>query len=165
MNILGYYGIFLGLKAKNEASMLKRFDSEAYAGLQLITIEVPLTIPYATNMDFQRVDGKFIHNGEVYRLVKQKISTDKLTVICVKDTKDEKLNKAISAFVSTFSDEDAKGQTSGRFVFSFIKDYLPQPFAIKTISGGWVKEVLHGPFNTSLLAITSDTIVQPPEFS
>ena len=68
LNVLGYYGIFVGLQSKTAQQMRADFDEENYHH-QEVTIKVPLTVPYSTDSrEYSRVDGEFEHKGEVYRL-------------------------------------------------------------------------------------------------
>jgi hypothetical protein len=78
--MVGYYGVFVGLKFSSEIAIREQFDAENYTAEEVI-IKVPIAIPYATDSKgYERVDGEFEHNGEFYRLVKQKISLLSLAI-------------------------------------------------------------------------------------
>jgi hypothetical protein len=80
LNTLGYYGIFLGMHYRNDRIMTKALDSDNYDQAEAITINVAVSIPYMPDQsDFQRVEGKFEHQGELYRMVKQRYAKDTLT--------------------------------------------------------------------------------------
>lgn len=137
LNMLGYYGVFVGLQVKSGQAMRDRFDSENYSTEQEVTIKVPITIPYATDSrGYERVDGEFEHNGQIYRLVKQKLQSDTLFIVCVKDNQAAKINQALADYVKTFTDKPFSAkQTAKTQVFS--KDYISTSISIETLAAGW----------------------------
>jgi hypothetical protein len=93
-NVLGYYGVFVGLQFANEREMKALFDDTNFLPEEEITIKVPITIPYATDSrEFSRVDGEFEHDGEVYRMVKQRYIGDTLYMVCVKDNNSKEIKQ------------------------------------------------------------------------
>lgn len=164
MNILGYYGLFLGWKYSNDLSMMQKLDKENYNQTEAITLKVPLTVPYATDSrDYVRVNGEFEHNGEFYRLVKQRFSQDTLYIVCVKDHENKKIHQAISSFVKTFSDKPAEQPPNSKTVISFIKDYIAHSFSLGSISLGWAKKVARESHTNILTPSFFCTIIHPPE--
>ncbi len=137
LNMVGYYGVFVGLKLSSEIAIREQFDAENYTAEE-VTIKVPIAIPYATDSkDYERVDGEFEHNGEFYRLVKQKLQSDTLFIVCVKDNQTQKMNQALADYVKTFTDKPVSSKQSTKTVNSFSKDYLSTTTAVETISTGW----------------------------
>jgi hypothetical protein len=137
LNMVGYYGVFVGLQVKSGQAMRDRFDAENYSAEQEVTIKVPITIPYATDSrGYERVDGEFEHNGQIYRLVKQKLQSDTLFIVCVKDNQAAKINQALADYVKTFTDKPLSAkQTAKTQIFS--KDYISTSIAIETVATGW----------------------------
>jgi hypothetical protein len=100
LNVLGYYGVFVGLQYQNERSQLKRFDADLYDESETFTIKVPISIPYAVDQsDFERVDGEFEHQGQIYRMVKQRLSNDTLHIVCIKDHHETRITQALKDYV------------------------------------------------------------------
>lgn len=164
LNVLGYYGVFMGLKYRNDQVMYSQFESGDYAEYQTVTIKIPMAIPYATDdVDFKRVDGKFEHEGQVYRLVKQKYASDTVTVICYKDFENERINNALSDYVKTFADTEAGHKSGSKISFSFIKDFLPETFAIENISSGWQTDVVLHSSSVKFVSSFYPSVVHPPE--
>jgi hypothetical protein len=160
---MGYYGVFLGLQYKNDKDMIQKLDAEEYSDSETVTIKIPISIPYAAESEgFQRVDGKFEHNGEFYRLVKQKLSQDTLYVVCVKDYEDKRIDDAITNFVKTFTDKPSDHSNS-KIVVSFIKDYIPQSFSVQHISSGWVADVVKESSCSNFISSFYPSIIHPPE--
>src|SRR5882762_9317018 len=94
LNAVGLYGILLGLQFRFASEVNKQLDEDQYSASEAITFHVPITLPYSSDeQDLHRLTGEFEHQGEVYRLVKQKLYRDTLYIVCVKDTKSKKINQ------------------------------------------------------------------------
>lgn len=145
LNVLGYYGVFVGLQFKNSREMQARFDNEDYARTQEITIKVPITVPYATDSrEYTRVDGEFEHQGEVYRMVKQKLQSDTLYIVCVKDNTSKDIKQALADYVKTFTDKPANEKSNSKTAQNLIKDYMVSSTTLQTISDGWNNRLITG---------------------
>ncbi len=164
LNVMGYYGVFLGLQYKNDKDMIQRLDAEKYSDSETVTIKIPISIPYAMDSkSFERVDGNFEHNGEFYRLVKQKLANDTLYVVCLKDHENKRIDEALTSFVKTFTDNPVDQHSSSKIVINFIKDYIPQTFAVQHLSLGWEKDVVKESSCSILRSSFHPTIIHPPE--
>jgi hypothetical protein len=142
LNVVGFYGIFLGLKFTNTQVSIKALDEESYQAGEELTFAVPLTVPYYTNPSaaYERVDGEFEHNGEVYRLVKQKLQRDTLFVVCIKDQKSKTINAAIEDLVKTFTDQPINAKEhAGKSLQSISKDYFSSRVNLEPGVSGWKK--------------------------
>ena len=161
---MGYYGVFLGLQYTNDMNMIQRLDADDYSASETVTIKVPLTVPYAAaSKSFERVDGKFEHKGEFYRLVKQRLADDTLYVVCIKDRQNKRINEAMSTFVKTFTDKPVDQHSSSKIVINFIKDYIQQSFTIQHISMGWATDVVKETSCSILESTFHTSILHPPE--
>lgn len=161
---MGYYGVFLGLHLKNDIAMSKALDSDRYDQSNTITLKVAVSIPYMPDQDdFDRVNGQYEYNGELYRMVKQRYAKDTLTVICVKDTEHKKIDLALSDYVKTFTDKATDTKPASKTTISFIKDYLPISFEISSVTEGWTLRVLYNSNYQNLIPTFTASIVHPPE--
>lgn len=161
---MGYYGVFLGMQYRNDVAMTKVLDADQYDDSQSFTIKIPVAVPYMTdNVDFQRVDGKFEHQGEHYRLVKQKYANDTLTIVCVKDPEHKRISQALSNYVKNFSDQSGDQNQNSKVTVNFIKDYLPQAFTLRTLTQGWAVDVIQNGFYMNLIPSFEVSVVHPPE--
>jgi len=165
LNVLGYYGLFVGLQYKNSQAMNQQLDSGIYNEEEAITIKVPITIPYATDSrDFERVTGEFEYNGEFYHLVKQRLTRDTLHIVCVKDQDSKRIHQALESYVKTFTDKPVDSQqSSAKSTNDFIKDYLVQTLSIHQVSFGWECEIHNRSSVTFLISDFYSSIIQPPE--
>lgn len=160
LNTMGYYGIFLGLKYKNTLEITERLDSENYQESETVTIKVPLVVPYFPNTEFERVNGEIEHNGEFYRLVKQKLVNDTLHIVCIRDTNSKHIKHALTDYVRTFTDQSAN-TSQGKTVPVFIKDYIATVFKLATLSEGWNVELSFCTIEDQFI-FHSQTILSPP---
>jgi hypothetical protein len=164
LNTMGYYGIFLGLQHKNDVAMIHRLDNGNYDNSNTITIKIPVAVPYANDdQEFHRVDGKFEYQGKFFRLVKQQYANDTLTVVCLKDSQDTKLNQALTNYVNSFAAQSGEQKSSSKFTIDFIKDYIPQNFAVQNVSLGWNIDLTQESFYGNLIPSYFSSIVHPPE--
>jgi hypothetical protein len=164
LNTMGYYGVFLGMHYQNDLAMSNALDADDYDQSNTITLKVPVSMPYVPDQsDFDRVDGKFEHNGELYRMVKQRYAKDTLTVVCVRDTEHKKIDLALADYVKTFSDKASDTKPASKMSISFIKDYLPISFKINSVTNGWALRVAHNPHGQDLTPTFSASIIHPPE--
>jgi hypothetical protein len=96
-----------------------------------------MTIPYHLDSEYERVDGEIEHNGEFYRLVKQKLEKDTLYIVCIKDHDSKRIKQALADYVKTFTDKPVQAKHSGKFSINFIKDFLPTSIEITPACAGW----------------------------
>jgi len=144
--------------------MIQRLDAEDYSASETVLIKVPLTVPYATDSkSFERVDGKFEHKGEFYRLVKQRLAGDTLYIVCIKDYQNKRINEAMSTFVKTFTDKPVDQHSSSKITVSFIKDYIQQSFSLQQLSVGWTIDVVTETCCKILESTFHTSILHPPE--
>lgn len=161
---MGYYGVFLGLYLKNDIAKLKALDADIYDQSNAITLKLAVSMPYMPDQsDFDRVDGQFEHNGELYRMVKQRYAKDTLTVVCVKDAEHKKIDLALSDYVKTFTDKSTDTQSASKTTISFIKDYLLISFELDSATEGWTSEVLYNSNYQTLIPTFTASIIHPPE--
>jgi hypothetical protein len=164
LNVLGFYGVFVGLQFKYAQEANDQLDAEQYSSADAMTFRIPLTVPYSTDhQDYERINGEFEHDNEVYRLVKQKLFRDTLYIVCVKDSKSKKINQALVDYVKTFSDKPVNAkQHNGKQVLSFIKDYVTTGVSVESESSGWNKSFRYEDFTHHYLSFHSSRIKYPP---
>lgn len=106
--------------------MNQRLDAEDFAADEMVTFNVPLAVPYYNDSrDYERVSGAFEHNGEFFRLVKEKLQRDTLYIVCIKDHKEKRLFNALTDFVKLSHELPASSQQTLKLLGSFSKDFFP----------------------------------------
>ena len=85
-NLFGYKFLFDYLQHKNDVLLEASLDSDQYNENDLITIKIPISLPYQTDMkDFERIDGEITIGNVIYRYVKRRIEHGELVLMCLPD--------------------------------------------------------------------------------
>lgn len=163
-NALGIYGLLEGLKYKTAQDLVKRLDNHQYSQDETITLKVPFTIPYQLDSEgYERVDGEIEHNGEFYRLVKQKLENDTLFIVCIKDHASKRIDQALTDYVKTFTDKPIDAKNAGKQLTSFIKDFLPTSIKISSVSEGWNYAVTESSYDSYFCNRSLVVFTPPPQ--
>ncbi len=94
LNIIGYRIMFFVAQQKSDVQLEASLDNNLYNESELITIKIPLSLPYQNDqVSFQRVDGEITVSGKIYRYVKRKIENGSLVLKCLPDYNKMSLKK------------------------------------------------------------------------
>jgi hypothetical protein len=163
LNVLGYYGVLLGLKTASGDQITERLNSDMYDLGGTVTFKVPLAVPYGTDSrNYESVNGEFEKDGEIYRLVKQRFYQDTLYIVCIKDEKTSKINSALEDFVQSFAGQEDDSQQKS-VSQNLIKDYVNTKIALIPAVTGWEEEVVKVPAVHYFFDSYFATIVHPPD--
>ncbi|MEO5601991.1 MAG: hypothetical protein ABIR06_13810 [Cyclobacteriaceae bacterium] len=163
-NVLGFYGLFEGLKYQNRRVLINRLDTGGYDADETITLSIPMVIPYSVDqLGFERVNGEFEHQGEFYRLVKQRFAKDTLFVVCVKDPNNKKIHQALKDYVKTFTDNPGNDKSSSKATPAFLKDYFLCVFSMDVQSLGWTHDIHWKNASNKIQSSFFQCIIHPPE--
>jgi hypothetical protein len=166
MNMLGLYGVFLGVQFNYSREVAQNLDDNRYAGADEMTFRVPLTLPYYTDSrEYERVRGEFEVEGEVYQLVKQKLLRDTLYIVCVKDHDSKKIKQALADYVKTFTDKPENSKSGAKLVPQLSKDFLAYRITVVQGSTGWARELTFLNPVPNFLESDSPIFSPPPQFS
>lgn len=164
LNAVGLYCIFVGLQFKYAQEANEKLDDDQYSNEAALTFKIPLSVPYSVDQpNFERVTGEFEHQGDVYRLVKQKLYRDTLYIVCVKDANSKQINQALSDYVKTFADQPVNPNPTGKLIQSLIKDYLLAGTIIESQSLGWEKHLVPSNYKDHYFFLLSGKIKYPPK--
>ena len=98
-NFVGYRLFFSVLQQKANNTIISKIDKDNYSDADLITLTVPLSMPYLNDSkDFERKDGEITVNSKIYHYVKQKISQGNLILMCLPDEQNTHLQNAKQDF-------------------------------------------------------------------
>lgn len=163
-NVGGYYIVFWGLIKHSEKALAIRLDEHQYLSEELVELSIPLSLPYPTQQrEFERVNGKFEHNGVHYKLVKQRHKNDTLYIICIKDHAQKKLVKSLNEFVKLTNDLPSSSEKSPDLSGKFLKDFESEEAEKIIHVHGWSAKILfveqHPLFIGEIIRIPSP----PPE--
>lgn len=71
---------------RSDKNLEALLDKEQYNEAELITIKMPLSLPYQNDTkDFERVSGEVNFNGKIYKYVKRKIENGEFVLMCLPD--------------------------------------------------------------------------------
>ena len=85
-NFAGYRLLFYCMQQKQSAALTAQLDNNDYVNAELVTITVPLSLPYQTDWkDFERADGEIQLHGKTYHYIKRKIENGNLILQCIAD--------------------------------------------------------------------------------
>lgn len=107
-NFGGYRLWYAYVQNRSDRLLQASLDKEEYDPNDLITIKVPLSLPYVTDWsDFQRVNGEIEMGGRVYTFVKRRIFQGQLILLCLPDDHKTHLKTAKEDFFRLANDLSA----------------------------------------------------------
>jgi hypothetical protein len=164
LNVMGYYGVFVGLQYKNNQQFNSSIESESYSVRESITIRVPLALPYhIDDQEFSKAEGLIQYQEEYYRLVRQKLVSDTLLIVCVRDHDEEEIAEALSDYVKTFADHPVTQNQRGKGSISFIKDFLPGAVNTSSSVSGWSNAISFASLSQSFQSRHITILTPPPQ--
>lgn len=168
-NLAGYRIWFYYAERESDAVMEAKLDAKSYNENELITISVPLNLPYQTDWDnFERVDGEIVLNGQTYKYVERKIAHGELILKCLSDSGKTQLKSARDEFFKLANDlQNAPTKKSGSNPSLAFKNLVLQYDAV---ANNWTASLpCHliktefVPYRTVTTEIILSSIDQPPE--
>lgn len=104
-NLFGYRILFDYEQQQSDVRLEALLDKQDYNDADLITIKVPLSLPYVNNQqNFERVDGEITVNGKILKYVKRKISDGNLILLCLPDHNKMQIESAKNDFFKWTND-------------------------------------------------------------
>lgn len=104
-NTIGYRIVFFYIQQQSDKQLEVCLDKEEYNETDLVTIKVPLYLPYQNDQaDFERVDGEITFDGKIYKYVKRKIAEGNLILLCLPDYNKMRLTKEKEDFFKDAND-------------------------------------------------------------
>jgi hypothetical protein len=145
--------------------MNQRLEAEDYQQDETVTIKIPLTVPYyAAGQDYERITGSFEHQGEFFKLVKQRLERDTLYVVCIKDHQEKRIVNAMTDFVKLSNDLPLSSQKTLKLLSSLIKDFISRTTTHESSNQGWYMTLVFVPFHVNLRATDTPVFSPPPDF-
>jgi hypothetical protein len=104
-NFIGYRLWLYYAQGRSARMLTAAVDKGDYDSTNLITISIPLNVPYLSDWtDFQRVDGEVEVGGKIYRFVKRKVFDGRLILLCLPDENKTQLQAAGKDFFKSVND-------------------------------------------------------------
>lgn len=93
------------MEQRAEQRLQSRLDQEHYQESELITLTIPLTLPYVSDTrGFERVDGEITLDGKIYHYVKRAIKNGAYVLLCLPDHGKMKLEHSKAEYSKLTSD-------------------------------------------------------------
>ncbi|MBT1702012.1 hypothetical protein [Chryseosolibacter indicus] len=163
-NVGGYYLVFWALRYQANAELNSRLDQEDYSADQTVELKIPLTIPYPMHpRGFERVHGKFEHQGEFYQLVKQKLQNDTLYVICYKDHEEKQLMDTMTDYVSLSNDLPGTAKKALNFFGKLLKDFESGSDLALIASDTWCLNLTFSFSHEEVISASLSVLAPPPK--
>lgn len=169
-NLLGYQFLFYYAQQQSDKQLEASLDKALYNEADLITIKVPLSIPYQIDRnDFERVDGEINLNGKIYKYVKRKVTEGQLVLLCLPDRHKMQLETAKGDFFKNVSDVapnngSKKSEKSKACSFTnILSEYEPQHSGYATITFSLNNTYHKSRYLLQLTAAPHTSPEQPPE--
>ena len=94
-NLFGYRILYYFAQQDSDINLEKALDKDQYSEEDLITIKIPISVPYQVERkDFERFDGEIKLNGKIYKYVKRKVCDGNLVLLCLPDHNKMRLETA-----------------------------------------------------------------------
>jgi len=124
-NVIGYYGVYAGLRHRANSNLARAIDNDTYDKTQTITIKIPLVLPYPTNGEVERLSGDFEYLGEFYKLLQQKYENDTVHVTCLRSEDHKNAGRILHDLVERSTDQSSAPNQNTKTLGGMLKDYNP----------------------------------------
>ena len=131
-NLVGYRLWFNYAQQQSDIQLQASLDKHQYNDAELISIKVPLSMPYQTvQSSYERVDGEIKIDGKIYKYVKRRIVNGELELLCLPDQNKMRLQDAKNNFFRTTNDiatntDKKSDNTKTNFFKNLTSDYEQQ---------------------------------------
>ena len=152
-NFFGYRFIFNALQQHASAKLEAELDNNQYNSSELITLHVPLSMPYlSSSARFERVDGEITLNGKIYHYVERKVDNGELVLKCLPDKEKMTLESAKNNIAKASADASSNAEKKSGIAFKqVISDYDDALFQIN-ISNSFVQPTEFAAHNPASLS-------------
>lgn len=162
-NVGGYYLVFIGLHHRSDLLLSKKIETNRYDINETIELKIPVTLPYPLQQNgFERVDGKFEHQGTFYKLIKQKLENDTIYIVCIRDVESKRLANTLKDYVAKTNDLPANSKSALNLFGKFLKDFESHETEILHRGQGWISVLAFADLTFTPLAAFLAQDAPPP---
>jgi hypothetical protein len=115
------------IEHQSNMDLVERIDRLEFNELELVTIKVPLNLPYQQNWnEFERYDGDVTIDGIHYKYVMRKVYNDSLILKCLPNETKQQLHNAERQYFQLVNDFEHQGQQQDKSKVSFFKNLVTE---------------------------------------
>lgn len=168
-NLVGYRLWFNYVQQQSDIQLEASLDKNQYNEDDLITIKVPLSMPYQTvQSGYERVNGEIKIDGKIYKYVKRRVVNGELELLCLPDQNKMRLQNAKNDFFKTTNDitsnSSKKSDNSKTSIFKNITTDFEQQIATYSFTAVILNKAMYSSeFIFSLLSAPHTPPAQPPD--
>ncbi len=126
LNLFGYRMWYYFESKAADHRMEVMLDKEAYLESDLITIRIPLTLPYQTDTDdFERISGEVSFEGKIYKYVERKMENGHFVLKCLPDYNKMQVEHKKNELVKNSLDQSPNNSNkpgSGSNILKFVSN-------------------------------------------
>lgn len=166
-NIVGYKVAFYFMEQRAEHQIEKKLDIVKSNDKGLVTIKIPLSLPYQTNWtDFERVDGEYSYNGKTYKYVKRKVFNDTLILVCLDFKEKQQIQKRSNDLFKKINDLTTNTTKKSVSKQSKTDDYCqPLKICIRPLHVYRVRQVIYHGTIPSFPGYLSSIFIPPDQLN
>jgi hypothetical protein len=154
--------VFWGIIRNADQLLTHQLDEGLYSSEETIELKIPITLPYPMQeQGFKRVDGKFEHQGEFYKLVKHKLANDTVYIVCIRDHQQKRLVKTMVDYSKVTNELPASSKKAPSFSGKFFQDFESTKVNEILHVEGWSMDI-HGIQHSTETQSPQVSIVSPP---
>ncbi len=113
-------------EGRADRSLIQSLDNNQYDESSLVTIKMPLSLPYTGSRDeFERYDGTIQINGVFYNYVKRKFFNDTLTLLCIPNREKTRLYAENNEYAKSAAGAQSPASSNERTMNSLLKSFFP----------------------------------------
>jgi hypothetical protein len=160
----GYYLVFWGMEQQAKQNLLGRLEANSYSENELVVLTIPLSLPYpVTGNEYENVEGEFVHEGQYYKLVKQKFENDTLFIVCIQDNATSKLSKGLADYSKVANNLPVGSKQAMNFLAKLYKEYKTSEFRYFYVSRFLYEQNFVATQSDKIIERTSPVESPPPE--
>jgi hypothetical protein len=161
MNVMGYYGLLVGLQYRNAQNLIRQIDAGAFVESETQSLKIPLPgNPGA--VEYDRVDGEFEKDGQIYRLVKQRLYKDTFHIVFIRDEMGTLIKHAMADYARSFSGKSQDDDHQLIILPIFLRDYISKSFELAP-AARTITHVVENSHSNVFIDCFNANIVHPPE--
>ncbi len=143
-------------------------DKKDYLETDLVTIRIPLTLPYQTDTDdFERISGEVSYEGKIYKYVERKMENGYFVLRCLPDLNKMQIEEQKNRMVTTSIDQTTNSQekqSPANNILKYVSSEFEQTLFTVKINSSLSPSSIFGTYGEPAFnSLLIDAPGQPPD--